>query len=102
MSTPLKTLALCSGNLAREHIDRCYFWDGAFPIVPTQITNNSTSGSFPVISGSNIVWQGTDGSDYDIYMATLATPSPVPALPLSGLLVTAVLLGLAGWRSLLT
>ena len=45
-----------------------YFWDGSFPIVPIQITNNSGHDSSPAISGSNVVWQSWDGNDYEIYL----------------------------------
>jgi len=33
----------------------------------TQLTNNTTNDSHPVISGSNVVWQHWDGSDFEIY-----------------------------------
>lgn len=33
----------------------------------TQLTNNSTNDSNPAISGTNVVWQHKDGSDYEIY-----------------------------------
>ena len=33
-----------------------YFWDGSFPIVPIQITNNSINDTNPAISGSKVVW----------------------------------------------
>jgi hypothetical protein len=33
----------------------------------TQLTNNDTEDLYPAISGTNVVWQGYDGSDYEIY-----------------------------------
>jgi hypothetical protein len=33
-----------------------------------QITNNTTSDARPAISGSNVVWQGCDGNDREIYL----------------------------------
>jgi hypothetical protein len=32
-----------------------------------QLTNNNTDDRFPQISGNNIVWNGTDGNDSEIY-----------------------------------
>ena len=40
-----------------------YFWDGSFPIVPIQITNNSGHDSSPAISGSNMAWRQCDVDD---------------------------------------
>ena len=46
-----------------------YFWDGSFPVVPIQITNESTGANdSPDISGSNVVWEGVDVSDFEIYL----------------------------------
>lgn len=33
----------------------------------TQLTNNSTDDYNPSISGTNVVWSGWDGSDYEIF-----------------------------------
>lgn len=33
----------------------------------TQLTDNSTDDLGPSISGTNVVWMGWDGSDYEIY-----------------------------------
>jgi len=33
----------------------------------TQLTDNSTDDTYPAISGTNVVWMGWDGSDYEIY-----------------------------------
>jgi hypothetical protein len=44
-----------------------YFWDGSFPIVPIQITNNSEHDGSAAISGSNVVWLSWDGNDLEVY-----------------------------------
>jgi len=36
------------------------FWDGSFPIVPIQITNNDFDDRFAAISGSKAVWEGVE------------------------------------------
>ncbi|MBN1507358.1 MAG: hypothetical protein JW955_10960 [Sedimentisphaerales bacterium] len=33
----------------------------------TQLTNNSIANYHPAISGTNVVWEGWDGTDDDIY-----------------------------------
>jgi beta propeller repeat protein len=33
----------------------------------TQLTDNTTDDMWPAISGANVVWQGWDGSDWEIY-----------------------------------
>ena len=47
------------------------------------MTDNSYNDLYPVISGLNVVWQGWDGHDYEIYMATYV---PVPGAALLGIL----------------
>jgi subtilisin-like proprotein convertase family protein len=34
----------------------------------TRISNNSRDDSYPQISGSNVVWQGHDGTDFEIFL----------------------------------
>ena len=52
-----------------------------------QITDNSLNDTGPAISGSNVVWVGWDGNDWEIYKTTIPEPS-------AALLVMTGLLGL--------
>ena len=49
-----------------------FLWDGS---TTTQITHNSGIDTEPAISGSNVVWSGYDGNDWEIYMTTIPEPS---------------------------
>ncbi|GAH34114.1 unnamed protein product, partial [marine sediment metagenome] len=49
-----------------------FLWDGN---TITQVTDNSYDNYYPQISGSNVVWDGWDGYDNEIFMAV-----PVPII----------------------
>jgi len=44
----------------------------------TQLTDNSYDDKAPQVSGSNVVWSGYDGNDYEIFLATASESSVVP------------------------
>ncbi len=47
-------------------------YDGA---TTTQLTSDGMTGVFPNVSGNRVVWRGSDGTDDEIYLATLV-PEP--------------------------
>ncbi|MBW1685579.1 MAG: hypothetical protein JRS35_11045 [Deltaproteobacteria bacterium] len=52
----------------------------------------------PGISGSNVVWSGCDGGDWEIYMTTITGRTPVPSISFSGLaLLAGLVLGIVAW-----
>jgi len=77
-----------------------YLWHGD---TISTISSDTTDDYGPAISGRKAAWYGrTVGiyEDYEIFMNTVPRTIPVPALTIAGLLVTAGLLGLGGWRRL--
>jgi hypothetical protein len=59
-----------------------------------QLTDGGLHNLDPAISGLNVVWQGWDGSDYEIYMGTY-TPDTIPAP--GAILLSALGVSLVGW-----
>ena len=66
----------------------------------TRITDNSSIDQYPDTSGSNVVWGGHDGNDYEIYLMRGAPPAAnlVPSISFDGLaLLGGLVLGIVAW-----
>ena len=60
-----------------------------------KLSSSSTSvNTWASISGTNVVWAGYDGHDYEIYIAKNVAPIPAPSALLLGFLG----LGVANWK----
>jgi hypothetical protein len=55
------------------------FWDGSFPIVPTQVTDNGLNDDASAISGANVVWSqsGIFAGDHGLSFWDGSTPTQV-------------------------
>ena len=63
-----------------------------YPVIGViQLTANNTIDWFPAISGTSVVWEGQDGSDFEIFLAVPPFTNPVslPSLSIWGYLALA-------------